>query len=120
MLRKTDPRYTAQKEFAERYIKNDSLIDIVNSLYEIVPGVLKKTGKVKTPWPNVDAYSGSLLYHYGIKEHTFYTVIFGVSRALGVLASLITDRLYGMPLERPTSHPLKWYREQADGKGEVC
>ncbi|VAW16270.1 Citrate synthase (si) [hydrothermal vent metagenome] len=115
VLRKTDPRFTAQKEFAEKYIKNDNLINIVNTLYEVVPGVLKETGKVNNPWPNVDAYSGSLLYHYGIKEYTFYTVLFGVSRALGVLASLITDRLYGMPIERPTSYPLEWYKKQVEG-----
>ncbi len=115
VLRKTDPRFTAQKEFADKNIVNDPLINIVNNLYEVVPDILRDTGKVKNPWPNVDAYSGSLLYHYGIKEHTFYTVLFGVSRALGVLASLINDRLYGMPIERPTSHPMSWYKKQADG-----
>ena len=118
VLRKTDPRFTAQQEFANKYIVNDNLVNIVNNLYEVVPDILREISKIKNPWPNVDAYSGSLLYHYGIKEHTFYTVLFGVSRALGVLASLITDRLYGMPIERPTSHPLKWYREQAEGASE--
>jgi citrate synthase len=33
----------------------------------------------------------------------FYTVLFGVSRALGVLSSLIWDRALGLPLERPKS-----------------
>ena len=118
VLRKTDPRFTAQQEFANKYIANDNLVNIVNNLYEVVPDILREISKIKNPWPNVDAYSGALLYHYGIKEHTFYTVLFGVSRALGVLASLITDRLYGMPIERPTSHPLKWYRDQAEGESK--
>ncbi|MGV8137618.1 MAG: citrate (Si)-synthase [Mangrovibacterium sp.] len=114
VLRQTDPRFTAQQEFAEKYIKDDKLINIVNTLSKIVPPILEATGKIQNPWPNVDAYSGSLLYHYGIKEHTFYTVLFGVSRALGVLASLIMDRLYGLPIERPSSYPLEWFKKQAE------
>jgi len=116
VLRQTDPRFTAQKEFADKYIKEDKLIHIVNTLSKIVPPILEATGKIQNPWPNVDAYSGSLLYHYGIREHTFYTVLFGVSRSLGVLASLIMDRLYGLPIERPSSYPLEWYRKQAEKK----
>jgi citrate synthase len=118
VLRKTDPRFTAQQEFAAKYIKNDPLVNLVNQLYRVVPPILSNIGKIQNPWPNVDAFSGSLLYHYGIKEYTFYTVLFGVSRALGVLASIINDRVYGMPIERPTSHPLQWFREQVDGKGD--
>ncbi len=121
VLRKTDPRFTAQQEFAEKYIKDDPMINLVNQLYRVVPPILSTVGKIKNPWPNVDAFSGSLLYHYGIKEYTFYTVLFGVSRALGVLASLINDRVYGMPIERPSSHPLKWFRDQVDGaEKESC
>lgn len=122
VLRKTDPRFTAQQEFADKYIKDDKLVNLANQLYRIVPPILSDIAKIKNPWPNVDAYSGSLLYHYGIQEYTFYTVMFGVSRALGVLSSLINDRIYGMPIERPTSHPLSWFREQAYGKtdDEVC
>ena len=113
VLRVTDPRFTAQKEFADRYITHDKLINIVNKLYEIVPPILMKVNKINNPWPNVDAYSGALLYHYGIREHSFYTVLFGVSRSMGVLSSLILDRLYGLPIERPASYPLSWYEEQA-------
>ncbi|MEL7586682.1 MAG: citrate (Si)-synthase [Prolixibacteraceae bacterium] len=114
VLRQTDPRFTAQQEFAGKYVKEDKLIHIVNTLSKIAPPILEATGKIQNPWPNVDAYSGALLYHYGIKEHTFYTVLFGVSRALGVLASLVMDRLYGLPIERPSSFPLEWYRKKAE------
>ncbi|PTN03150.1 citrate (Si)-synthase [Mangrovibacterium marinum] len=116
VLRVTDPRFTAQKEFADKYIKEDKLVNIVNTLYEVVPPILGSVGKISNPWPNVDAYSGALLYHYGIKEHPFYTVLFGVSRSMGVLASLIMDRLYGLPIERPSSYPLEWFKEQANTK----
>lgn len=120
VLRQTDPRFTAQMEFANKYIKNDSLINTVNNLYEVVPPILGNVGKIQNPWPNVDAYSGALLYHYGIKEYTFYTVLFGVSRALGVLASLVMDRVYGLPIERPSSYEMKWFVEKATGEKGNC
>jgi len=103
VLRKTDPRFTAQQDFYRRYIKHDDICEIVQMVYEVAPPILQSTGKIKNPWPNVDAHSGSLLIHYGIVEYDFYTVLFGVSRALGVLASLLWDRVLGFPLERPGS-----------------
>lgn len=103
VLRKTDPRYTCQREFAQKHLPNDPLFKLVAQVYKIVPPVLMETGKVKNPWPNVDAHSGVLLQYYGLKEMNYYTVLFGVSRALGVLASLIWDRALGLPLERPKS-----------------
>ena len=89
------------------------MVDTVNLLYEIVPPILQSLGKIKNPWPNVDAFSGSLLQHYGITEHFFYTVMFGVSRALGVLAQLVWDRMYNLPLERPSSETLEFFKEKA-------
>ena len=65
---------------------------LVSLLYEVVPDVLTQTGKVKNPWPNVDAHSGVLLQYYGIKEDSFYTVLFGVSRAIGVLSQARATR----------------------------
>ena len=116
VLRKTDPRFSEQLDFANKYIPDAPLIELVRNIYEVVPGVLRATGKVKNPWPNVDAISGSLLSSYGIKEYPIYTVLFGVSRALGVLSSLVWDRIYGMPLERPTSHTLEWFQEKVGFK----
>ncbi|HNT80211.1 MAG TPA: citrate (Si)-synthase, partial [Bacteroidia bacterium] len=103
VLRKTDPRFIAQMDFANNYIKDDELVRIVHMMYNVAPGILQKTGKVKNPWPNVDAHSGVLLVHYGLKEYDFYTVLFGVSRAMGVLSSLLWDRAIGNPIERPGS-----------------
>lgn len=115
VLRITDPRFTVQQQFAEKYIAHDKLINTVNAIYRVAPPILEATGKIKNPWPNVDAISGALLNHYGITEHNFYTVLFGVSRSLGVLASLVYDRIYGLPLERPSSFPLSWFHEKAGG-----
>lgn len=103
VLREPDPRFTAQKVFAEENIQNDDYVNIVWQLFDIVPKVLGALGKVKNPWPNVDAHSGALLVHYGLKEYGYYTVLFGVSRALGVLSALCWSRALGFPLERPKS-----------------
>lgn len=115
VLRKTDPRYTCQREFALKHLPNDPMFQLVSKLYHVVPPVLLAQGKAKNPWPNVDAHSGVLLQYYGLKEASYYTVLFGVSRALGVLASLTWDRILGSPLERPKSMStvgLKAYIEQ--------
>ncbi|KAK6639956.1 hypothetical protein RUM43_008233 [Polyplax serrata] len=103
VLRKTDPRYTCQREFALKHLPDDPLFKLVSTIYKVVPPVLMETGKVKNPWPNVDAHSGVLLQYYGLKEMNYYTVLFGVSRALGVLSSLVWDRALGLPIERPKS-----------------
>ena len=103
VLRKTDPRYTCQREFALKHLPNDPLFKIVGMVYDVVPNELLALGKVANPWPNVDAHSGVLLQYFGLTEMNYYTVLFGVSRALGVLSSLIWDRVFGLPIERPKS-----------------
>ncbi|MFD2918079.1 citrate (Si)-synthase, eukaryotic [Terrimonas rubra] len=103
VLRQTDPRFTAQMEFGKKHMPNDKLVNTVWKVYEVVPPILESLGKVKNPWPNVDAHSGALLVHFDLKEYEYYTVLFGVSRALGVLASLCWDRALGFALERPKS-----------------
>ena len=119
VLRKTDPRFTAQMEFGKKHMPDDPLVNTVWNIYEAVPPVLQTIGKIKNPWPNVDAHSGSLLVHYGMKEYEFYTVLFGVSRSLGVLASLIWDRALGFPLERPKSVTTELVKLWLDGKDEI-
>lgn len=103
VLRRTDPRYTCQREFALKHMPDSPDFRLVSTLYEVVPDILLKQGKAKNPWPNVDAHSGILLQHYGMTEMNFYTVLFGVSRAMGVLPSLVWDRALGLPIERPKS-----------------
>jgi citrate synthase len=119
VLRKTDPRFTAQMEFAKKHLADDELVKIVWLVYETVPPILEDLGKVKNPWPNVDAHSGALLVHYGLVEYEFYTVLFGVSRALGVLASLCWDRAMGFSLERPKSVTTEWMKQFVEGKVEA-
>ena len=140
VLRKTDPRYMAQRQFAigtwargrararthththteesvvvvvadgqTEKMPEDPMFKLVSQVYKIAPGVLTEHGKTKNPYPNVDAHSGVLLQHYGLTEASYYTVLFGVSRAIGVLPQLILDRAFGSPIERPKSFSTdKW------------
>ena len=103
VLRKTDPRYQAQREFCLKHLPNDPLFKYVDLLFKVVPPILLEQGKAKNPWPNVDAQSGVIQWFYGLKEYDFYTVLFAVGRALGVVANIIWDRGLGYPLERPKS-----------------
>lgn len=119
VLRKTDPRFTAQMEFGKKHMPDDPLVQTVWNIYEVVPPILNSLGKIKNPWPNVDAHSGALLVHYGMVEYEFYTVLFGVSRALGVLASLCWDRALGMPIERPKSITTNQVKLWLEGKDQI-
>jgi citrate synthase len=119
VLRKTDPRFTAQMEFGKKHMPNDPLVQTVWNIYEAVPPILGSKAKIKNPWPNVDAHSGALLVHYGMVEYEFYTVLFGVSRSLGVLASLCWDRAFGFPLERPKSVTNDLVKKWLKGEDEV-
>ncbi len=112
VLRQTDPRYMAQREFALKHLPDDEIFQVVSAIYEVAPDILKEHGKAKNPWPNVDAHSGCLLLHYGITEYDFYTVFFGASRAIGVLSSLIWDRALGLAIERPKSITTEWIEAQ--------
>ena len=119
VLRQTDPRFTAQMVFGKKHMPDDKLCQTVWNIYEVVPPILESLGKVKNPWPNVDAHSGALLVHYGLVEYEFYTVLFSVSRALGVLASLCWDRALNFPLERPKSVTTNAVKLWLDGKDEI-
>ncbi|MEI8099443.1 MAG: citrate (Si)-synthase, eukaryotic [Sediminibacterium sp.] len=119
VLRKTDPRFTAQMEFGKKHMADDPMVKTVWNIYETVPPILQSLGKVKNPWPNVDAHSGALLVHYGLVEYEFYTVLFAVSRALGVLSSLCWDRALSLPLERPKSVTTAAVKLWLEGKEEI-
>ena len=111
VLRCPDPRFTAFINFGKEHIKNDDVFDIVTSLFDVAPGVLTEQGKAKNPWPNVDAASGSLLYYYGLKEFNFYTVLFSISRTMGMIAQMVWERALGIPITRPKSVTTDWIRE---------
>ena len=119
VLRKTDPRFTAQMEFGKKHMPDDPLCQTVWNVYDVVPPILQSLGKVKNPWPNVDSHSGALLVHYGMVEYEFYTVLFAVSRALGVMASLCWDRALGFAIERPKSVTTELVQKWLKGEAEI-
>lgn len=114
VLRKTDPRYTCQREFALKHLPDDPLFKVVDTIYQVMPGVLTEHGKTKNPYPNVDSHSGVLLWHYGFTQYQYYTVLFGVSRGIGALSQLYWDRALGLPLERPKSVTPEWLWSQVE------
>lgn len=111
VLRVTDPRFTAFHAFGKEYCSNDPVFQTVDRVFRVVPTVLKQVEKIKNPWPNVDAGSGSLIYHYGLKEFNYYTVLFSVSRAIGICAQSVIARAYGLPITRPKSLPTSKFKE---------
>lgn len=119
VLRKTDPRYMLQREFSLKHLPNDPLFEYVDMLYKVVPPILLEQGKAKNPWPNVDAQSGVIQWHYGVTEYDFYTVLFGIGRSIGICANLIWDRALMYPLERPKSLTIAILEDIAAGKKVV-
>ena len=111
VLRIPDPRFTVQMEFAKAHFPDDEIANIIWDIFEVAPKVLGEKIKIKSPYPNVDAHSGATLMHYGVTQYNFYTVLFGVSRAVGVLASLCWDRALGFAIERPKSVTINWLQK---------
>ncbi|OEH73741.1 putative citrate synthase [Cyclospora cayetanensis] len=98
-------RFSLQHEFALRHIQNDPLFKLLDVVRVVVPEIL--SGKVSNPYPNVDCHSGVLLQAFGLTQEQFYTVLFGVSRSMGIAAQFVWARALGLPIERPKSVTLK-------------
>ena len=111
VLRCPDPRFTAFMNFGKEHVENDDVFHIVETLFDVVPEVLKKHGKAKNPWPNVDAASGALLYHYGLREFSYYTVLFSISRSMGIISQIVINRALGIPIMRPKSVTTRWLKD---------
>lgn len=112
----------------EKHIKRDPLISLAQKCYKILPGLLTTIKNEKCPWPNVDALSGVIFYHYGLKESEFFVLITVVARSLGCMANLIVTNALGkffidfkrdfvdIGTERPFSINLSWLEDQAKKK----
>ncbi len=119
VLRKTDPRYSVQREFCLKHMPDDELFKYVDALYKVVPDILQEHGKAKNPWPNVDAQSGVVQWHYGVTQYDFYTVLFSIGRSFGVLSNIIWDRALGYPLERPKSITTDMLEKMVKNKNQL-
>jgi len=106
VLRKEDPRAKVQYAFAEKHFANGPLVKTVLLLREVVPPILMENPKISNPYPNVDAVSGSLLHAAGLNDDSYYTVLFGWSRVVGIAAQIVDERVHmrdgkGVPIYRP-------------------
>ena len=119
VLRVTDPRFQGFNDFGREYLPNDPVFKTVDNVFKVVPKVLEefsaeRVAAGKNPianfWPNVDAGSGALLYHFGLSEFPYYTVLSSVSRAMGMLSQLIWNRAVGSAITRPKSVSMEWIR----------
>jgi len=122
VLRVTDPRFIGFNRFGREHMPTDPVFMTVDRVFEVVPKCLEehsnervKAGKapIANFWPNVDAGSGALLHHYGLTEFDYYTVLFAVSRSMGMMAQLVWNRAIGTPITRPKSVTMKWIATQA-------
>ncbi|MFC1729332.1 citrate (Si)-synthase [candidate division KSB1 bacterium] len=111
VLRVTDPRFAAFLKFGQENCGDDPVFKTVELMFNTIPDVLKEHGKAANPWPNVDAGSGGLLYHFGMTEFSYYTVLFSVSRAMGMCSQLIVNRALGTAITRPKSVSMKWIKD---------
>lgn len=113
VLRKTDPRFEVQREFAQKHLPDSPLVRLVDSVYQSAPEALAATGKVSNPYPNVDAHSGAILHSLSFTNERMYTAFFAASRSLGALSHFVIARALLLPIERPKSFTSSSLEERA-------
>lgn len=106
VLRVEDPRATIQYAFAEKHYPKHPLVRTALMLRKVGPKVLKENPKIANPYTNIDAISGTLLTAAGFHYPEYYTVLFGLSRAVGTAIQIVYERVYarngkGTPIVRP-------------------
>ena len=116
VLRGEDPRFKLLFDFGKKHWPDEIVFQVVERFSEIVPKILKEHGKAKSIYANIDAISGSMLYHLGIKEMKFYPVMFATAQVLGICAQNILNRAILSPIFRPRSVTLKWLNKKVNGK----
>ncbi len=106
VLRKEDPRARIQYAFAQEHFAGDPLVQTALTLRTVVPGVLSENPKIKNPYPNVDAISGSIMTAAGLTDPEYFTLLFGWSRVAGIASQIVDERHFpgkkdGLPIYRP-------------------
>jgi citrate synthase len=114
VLRAQDPRFSVLYNFGKKHWPDEIVFQVVDRLCDIVPPILSEHGKAKNPYPNIDAISGSMLYHIGIKEMKFYPVMFATALSLGLSAQLILNQALKTPIFRPRSVTVSWVKNFVD------
>ncbi len=106
VLRIEDPRATVIFSYLEEHYPNHPLVKIAVLLRKAGPEILKKNPKISDPYPNVDLVSGTLLSASGFPYPEYFTVLFGLSRVVGIAIQVVYERCEaregkGTPIVRP-------------------
>src|SRR5690606_27549564 len=92
VLRVEDPRAPVEYALGEKIAANDPIFRLTVTLRKVGSEILKQQGKAACPYPNVDAVSGALLSACGLTDENFYTVLFGMSRCVGIAGQIVYER----------------------------
>ena len=106
VLRVEDARATVLYDFAKKYYPKDPLVKIALLLRTAGSKVLSENPKISDPHPNVDAVSGTVLTAAGFDYPEYYTLLFGLSRCVGISIQIVYERCEarqgkGTPIVRP-------------------
>jgi len=106
VLRVEDPRATVLYGVAEEHYPDNPLVRIALLLRQAGSRVLLENPKVSDPFPNVDAISGTVLSASGFPYPEYFTVLFGLSRCVGIARQVVYERCEardgkGTPIVRP-------------------
>lgn len=106
VLRVEDPRATVFYDYVEKNFPEHPLVKISLLLREVGPRILKENPKISDPYPNVDAISGTVLSAAGFPYSEYYTILFGLSRTVGIALQIVYERCEardgkGTPIVRP-------------------
>jgi citrate synthase len=120
VLRMEDPRARVLRKLGEELCPTDINFRMVKLLSEVVPPVLSQNPKIHDPYPNVDSASGSLLMACGLTKPDYYTVLFGLSRVVGIAAQIVYERCEArMGKGTPIIRPQYLYSPNGTAKGEA-
>lgn len=106
VLRAEDARATIFYDLAKEQFPDYPLAKIALLLRTEGTKVLKENPKISNPYPNIDAISGTVLAAAGFHYPEYFTVLFGLSRSIGIAIQLVYERCEaregkGTPIVRP-------------------
>lgn len=106
VLRVEDPRAQVLYDVSQKHFPNNPLVKLANLLRSEGSKVLKENPKISDPYANVDAISGSVLAAAGFNYPEYFTVLFGMSRTVGIAIQIVDERIHmrdgkGTPIVRP-------------------
>ena len=106
VLRIEDPRALVVYEYLKKQDPSHPLVKIALLLRTEGTKVLLENPKISDPHPNIDAISGTLLVVSGFDYPEYFTILFGLSRIVGIARQIVYERLEarrgkGTPIVRP-------------------